>query len=74
VTTVPIIVVITKYDLYVASLRRRTGMEDTISYRSAEVIFKQTFGHKFDNNNISRGQIPYALVSGMFMLRLLFLN
>ena len=73
-TTVPIITVITKCDLYIASLRRRAGIEDTIRYQSAEGIFEETFGHRFDNSNISRGQMPYALVSGMFMSRFLHLD
>lgn len=70
VMTVPIIVVITKFDLYVASLQRRSGTETKISYQSAEDNFKKEFDLTFDKKSMSEGQIPYALVSSMFLSRL----
>lgn len=67
--TVPIIIVITKFDLYVVGLQRRAGMKNKISYQSAEDDFKKNFGHIF---NKTQGQ--YTLVSSMFMSRFLHLH
>ena len=68
--TVPIIVVFTKFDLYVAGLQRRSGTTDKISFQTAEDDFKKEFDHNFDKKSMSEGQIPYALVSSMFLSRL----
>ena len=67
--TVPIIVVFTKFDLYVAGLQRRSGTKDKISYQFAEDDFKKELDHTF-YKSMSEGQIPYALVSSMFLSRL----
>lgn len=74
VTTVPIIVVVTKFDLYIADMQRRAGMKNKISYKSAEDDFRKEFGHTFDKNSASQGQIRYALVSSTFMSRLRHLH
>jgi hypothetical protein len=66
--TVPIIVVVTKFDLYVAGLQRRSGTMTKISYQSAEDDFKKEFDQTFDKS-MSEGQIPYALVSSMFFVK-----
>ena len=59
-TTVPIIVVITKFDLYIAGLLRR----GKIKSQSAEETFQQTFGKKFKKGGVGQDRpIPYALVS-----------
>ena len=64
VTTVPIIVVITKIDLYIAWLSRRGRLKGPDMYQAAEQLFKQTFGHKFEKGGVSQDRpIPYALVS-----------
>ena len=63
--TVPIVVVITKFDLYLAGMQRRLRYKST--YQMAEDDFKKKYGHKFSKNNISTTQIPYALVSSMFI-------
>jgi hypothetical protein len=64
--TVPIIVVITQFDLYIKGLTRRKRLNLNIS-QPADQTFKQTFGHKFDKGGVSRDRpIPYALVSSMF--------
>lgn len=67
--TVPMIIVVTKFDLYVAGLQRRSGTKTKISYQLAEDDFKKEFDHTFDKKSMSEGQIPYALVSSMFFLR-----
>ena len=64
--TVPMIIVVTKFDLYVAGLQRRSGTKTKISYQLAEDDFKKEFDHTFDKKSMSEGQIPYALVSSMF--------
>ena len=64
-TTVPIVVVITKFDLYLAGMQRRLRNKST--YQMAEDDFKKKYGHKFSKNNINTTQIPYALVSSMFI-------
>ena len=64
--TVPIIVVITKFDLYVAGLQRRF-MKKKISYQSAEEDFNKKYGPQFGKNSITKGLIPHVLVSSMFI-------
>ncbi|KAF8716708.1 hypothetical protein AX14_012230 [Amanita brunnescens Koide BX004] len=59
---VPIIVVITKFDLYVAGLQRRF-MKKKISYQSAEEDFNKKYGPQFGKNSITKGLIPHVLVS-----------
>ena len=56
---------ITKFDLYLAGMQRRLRNKST--YQMAEDDFKKKYGHKFSKNNISTTQIPYALVSSMFI-------
>ena len=63
-TTVPIVVVITKFDLYVAGMQRRLRKG---TYQMAEEDFKKKYGHKFSKSDISTTEIPYALVSSMFI-------
>ena len=63
-TTVPIVVVITKFDLYVAGMQRHSRNKST--YQTAEEDFKKKYGHKF-SKNMSATQILYALVSSMFI-------
>ena len=59
-TTVPIVVVITKFDLYIVGLSRR----GKIKSQTAEQTFQQTFGHKFEKGGVGQDRsIPYALVS-----------
>ena len=67
--TVPIILVVTKFDLYVAGLQRRSGTKTKISYQSAEDDFKKEFDHTFDKKSKIEEQIPYALVSSMFFVK-----
>ncbi|KAF8351788.1 hypothetical protein F5887DRAFT_2985 [Amanita rubescens] len=61
---VPIIVVFTKFDLFLTALHKRGEAKDPISLELAEKIFKKKHGPVFDKltKNIG-GQIPYALVS-----------
>ena len=63
----PIIVVITKFDLYVAELSKQGNLKgQNISWQAAEEMFKQTFGHKFEKAGMSQDRpVPYALVSSM---------
>lgn len=71
-TSVPIIVVFTKFDLFLMGLRKRGEAKDPISLELAEKIFKKKHGPVFDKltKNIG-GQIPYALVSSTLVPRLL---
>ena len=71
VTTVPIIVVYTKFDLFMANNQRRgkgnTGKGDG-SLESAEKYFYEKHSQLFakSTKNIE-GQIPYTVVSSAFM-------
>ena len=69
VTTVPIIVVFTKFDLFLAGLSRRSRGKEKISMDLAEKKFRDEHGVAFERatQNIS-GKIPYATVSSMFTL------
>ena len=63
---VPVIVVITQFDLYIKGSTRRKRLNLNIS-QSVDQTFKQSFGHKFDKGGVSRDHpIPYVLVSSMF--------
>ncbi len=65
-TSVPIIVVITKFDLYIAGLSKRGKLKGPNISEAAEQLFKQTFGHKFEKGGVSQDRpIPYALVASM---------
>ena len=64
VTIVPIIVVITKIDLYIAGLSKRGKLKGPNIPQAAEQMFKQTFGHKFGKAGVGQDRpVPYALVS-----------
>jgi len=67
VTTVPIIVVFTKFDLFIASLSGRSRGEENISVDLAEKMFRDEHGPTFERatHNIS-GNIPYTAVASMF--------
>ena len=65
-TTVPIVVVITKFDLYIAGLSKRGKLKGPNISQAAEQMFEQTFGHKFKKGVSQDRPIPYALVSSMF--------
>ncbi|KAF8351828.1 kinase-like domain-containing protein [Amanita rubescens] len=61
---VPIVVVITKFDLYIAGLSKRGKLKGPNISQAAEQMFEQTFGHKFKKGGVSQDRpIPYALVS-----------
>ncbi|KAF8326439.1 hypothetical protein F5887DRAFT_225940 [Amanita rubescens] len=61
---VPIIVVITKFDRYIARLSERGKLKGPTISQAAEQMFEQTFGHKFKKGGMSQDRpIPYALVS-----------
>ncbi|KAF8329944.1 hypothetical protein F5887DRAFT_1163193 [Amanita rubescens] len=64
VTTVPIIVVFTKFDLFIASLSGRSRGEENISVDLAEKMFRDEHGPTFERatHNIS-GNIPYTAVA-----------
>ena len=64
--TVPIIVVMTKFDLYVAGLMRPFRMKK-ISYQFAEDDFNKKYGQQLAKNGITKGLIPHVLVSSMFI-------
>ena len=71
VITVPIIVVYTKFDLYMANNQRKgqgsTGKGDS-SLESAEKHFYDNYGQLFakSTQNIE-GQIPYTIISSVFV-------
>ncbi len=67
VTTVPIIVVFTKFDLFIAALSRRSRGKEKISMDVAEKKFRDEHGVAFEKTtqNIS-GKIPYTTVASMF--------
>jgi hypothetical protein len=65
--TVPVIIVITKFDLYVADLMRHFGMKKNIGYQSAEDDFIEKYGPQLGKNGITKGLIPHVLVSSMFI-------
>ncbi|KAF8335282.1 hypothetical protein F5887DRAFT_614491 [Amanita rubescens] len=61
---VPIVVVITKFDRYIAGLSKRGKLKGPNISQAAEQMFEQTFGHKFMKGGVSQDRpIPYALVS-----------
>ena len=64
-SAVPIIVVFTKFDLFVEKLN---GGKDNISLESAEGKFKEEHSHAFEKwtNSIS-SQIPYNVAASMFV-------
>lgn len=63
--SVPIIVVVTKFDLFLAGLAKRGKVK---GLQLAEQTFKHMFGHKFDKFEASLDRrIPYALVSSKFV-------
>ena len=65
-TTVPIIVVITKFDLYIVGLSKRGRLKGPNISQAAEQMFMQTFGHKFEKGGVGQDRpMPYALVSSM---------
>ena len=65
--TVPIIVVFTKFDLFVASLSRRSAGRGKISLDVAETRFQNEHGQAFEKatHNIA-GKIPYTTVASTF--------
>ncbi len=66
-TTVPIIVVMTKFDLYIAWLSRRGKLKGPNISQEAVQLFKQMYGHRFEMVGVSQDRpIPYTLVSSMF--------
>ena len=67
VITVPIIVVFTKFDLFVASLSRRSAGRGKISLDVAETRFQNEHGQAFEKatHNIA-GKIPYTTVASTF--------
>ena len=66
--TVPIIVVFTKFDLFVASLSRRSAGRGKISLEVAETRFQSEHGQAFEKatHNLS-GKIPYTTVASTFL-------
>ena len=62
----PIIVVFTKFDLFVASLARRSAGRK-VNLEVAETRFKSEHGQAFEKatNNLS-GRIPYTTVASTF--------
>lgn len=66
-TTVPIIVVITKFDLFIKGMSIRGKLKGPNTSQAAAQTFKLMFGHRFEKGGISLDlPIPYALVSSMF--------
>ena len=67
-STVPIIIVFTKFDLFVAQLNMQRGGKDKISLESAERNFKEEHSQALEKwmNNIS-SQIPYNVAASMFV-------
>jgi hypothetical protein len=67
VPIVPIVVVFTKLDLFLARLSRRGEAKvksNTNSLEVAETIFKEKYGRVFDKSTKNiEGHIPYALVT-----------
>ena len=63
----PIIVVFTKFDLFVAKLNLQRGEKDSISLEFAERQFKEEQDQAFQKwtNNIS-SPIPYIVAASMF--------
>lgn len=61
----PIIVVFTKLDLFLARLGRRGEIKDKRnSLEAAEAIFKEKYGRIFDKSTKNmEGHIPYAMVT-----------
>ena len=63
---VPIVVVFTKFDLFVAKLEKNAG-EGKIDLELAEENFKERYGEVFQRSTmITAGEIPYALVTCTF--------
>jgi hypothetical protein len=66
-STVPIIVVFTKFDLFVASLARRSKGKDKINVEFAEERFKREHGRAFEKaTHDILGKIPYTTVASTF--------
>lgn len=67
-STVPIIVVFTKFDLFVEDLNGQRGGKDKISREFAERRFKEEHSHALEKwtKSIS-SQIPYNFVASMFV-------
>ena len=72
---VPIIIVFTKFDLFITRLGEESVRKEKTSQEFAEREFKERYGQMFEKltGDIS-GKIPYALVaskfvSGLFRLR-----
>jgi hypothetical protein len=61
---VPIIVVFTKFDLFVASLSRRSAGRGKISLEFAETRFQNEHGQAFEK--AISGKIPYTTVASTF--------
>jgi hypothetical protein len=62
---VPIIIVYTQFDLFVAGLSGPKSGQPKVDYsqEAAEKHFHEKYGQVFQT---STGQIPYTVVSGMF--------
>ena len=63
-TTVPIIVVFTKFELFVARLARRSRGRDQISMEVAETMFQNEYSQAFEKATCNTsGKIPYTTVA-----------
>ena len=61
---VPIVVVVTEFDLFVAELEKKSAGAGKIDLELAEENFKERYGEVFQRSTkITAGQIPYALVT-----------
>lgn len=67
-SAVPIIVVFTKFDLFVENLNGQCRDKDKISLEFAERKFREEHSHAFEKwmNSIS-SQIPYIVTASMFV-------
>lgn len=71
VLIVPIIVVYTKFDLFIVNLRRNkngVGKSDS-NPETAEQFFNEKYGQTFESSTKDVGQIPYTVASSRFTLQ-----
>jgi len=67
VPIVPIVVVVTKLDLFEAKLEKKSAEKGKINLELAEENFKERYGEVFQRSTmIIASQIPYALVTSTF--------
>jgi hypothetical protein len=67
VPIVPIVVVVTKFDLFVAKLENGSSGKGEINLELAEEKFKERYDEVFQRSTmINADQIPYVLVTSTF--------